>query len=277
MPSPAARHITITSSPDTRFLYDKIWMSNSPAPGQVLVAQLDPSTDSTKLFPLDVMSLRSIIRHGPPPDGKVDGERPLFGCRGKPRLGDELLGIPHGREEDVLQLLERDRGRVGVGSVLADHRDHDDEKVNPLLHRGFGRAQFRLAAPPIPGSVMNPEDVYFSADACLYTPDAHHPFRGVWMWELEMGKFELLLLHQETESRIELIKLTGAEPMRNGVTSIVAEDIRDVRRRSSDSDDEWKWDKVPIVGARLQGSESGAGESRRAIIYRVQLPDWSVS
>ncbi|KAK4166987.1 heterokaryon incompatibility protein-domain-containing protein [Cladorrhinum sp. PSN259] len=261
MPSDAARHITIASSLDTRFLYNKIWMSNSAAPGQVLIAQLNPSTDSTKLFPLEVMSLRSIISHGPPPDGKVDGERPLFGCRGQLRLDDELLDIPHGREGSVLERLDRDGRGLGVGSVLVDHQDADDEKANPLLHSYFGREQFRVtAASPSPNSVMKPEDVYFGVDARLYTPDGHHPFRGVWMWELAMGEFEFLLLHQESESRIELIKLTGAEPVPNGVTSIIAEDIRNVRRQSSDSDEEWKWNEVPIVRARLQGSESAAGE-----------------
>jgi hypothetical protein len=236
MPSPAARHVTIACSSDTRFLYNKIWMSNSAPPGQVLVAQLDPSTDSTNLFPLEVLSLRSIVRHGPPPDGKVDGERPLSGCRGRPRLGDELLSVPHGRAGDVLERLDRDSDGLAVGSVLIDHQDAGDDKAKSVLHSNFGREQFRVASAR-PGSVINTEDKYFNVDPRLYKPDAQHPFRGVWMWELEMGKFEFLLLHQESESRIELIKLTGAEPMRNGVTSITAEGIQNIKRRSSNSDE----------------------------------------
>jgi hypothetical protein len=160
---------------------------------------------------------------------------------------------------DGLERLDRDSGGLGVGSLLINHQDADDDKANPVLHSNLGREQFRVASPR-PGSALKPEDMYFSVDPRLYTPDTQHPFRGVWMWELEMGKFEFLLLHQESESRIELIKLTGREPVRNGVTSIIAEDIHNVKRQSSDSDEEWKWSKVPIVHAKVQGSQSAAGE-----------------
>jgi len=129
-------------------------MSSSAPPGQVLVAQLDPSTDSTKHFPLEVMSLRSIIRYGAPPDGKVDGQRLLHARRRMPRLGDEVLSVPHGsREGDVLERLDRESGGLGVGSVLIDHRDADDEKANPVLHGGFGRERFRVVSPR-PGSAL---------------------------------------------------------------------------------------------------------------------------
>jgi hypothetical protein len=148
---------------------------------------------------------------------------------------------------------------LGLGSVLTNHLGEKDPEENALLHANFGRSQFRIVSPEADSGATN-RDVYFSVDPELYTPDSRHPFRGVWMWELEPGKFEFLLLHQENEHRLELIKLIAADPVPNGVTSIVAVDIRTVKRQSSDSDEEWKWNDVPIVDAKIQAADSAAGK-----------------
>jgi len=82
-----------------------------------------------------------------------------------------------------------------------------------------------------------------------------------------MGEFEPLLLHQESKSRIEVIKLTGrGRAMRNGATSITAENIQKAKKRSSDSDGEWKWDKVPVVHAKVQGAQWADGESTVGVL-----------
>ncbi|KAK0609440.1 hypothetical protein B0T14DRAFT_343471 [Immersiella caudata] len=259
MPSVSNKQLFITSSPGASSLYNRLWMSNSAPPGQVLVAQLDPATDSTKLLSLEAKSLRSYLGFGPSPDGTVDGARPLLACRAEPQLGAEVLCIPRGREGGLLHHLGRDEGGLGLGSVLTNHREENDLEDSAVLHRNFGRSQFRIVSPgQESGSTSG--DVYFSVEPELYTPDNQHPFRGVWIWELEAGKFEFLLLHQESEHRLELIKLTGVTPVPNGSTSIVARDIRTVKRCSSESDDEWKWNDVRIVDAKIQGSDSVGGD-----------------
>ncbi|KAK4451239.1 heterokaryon incompatibility protein-domain-containing protein [Podospora aff. communis PSN243] len=258
MASTAKKQVSIIASPDASFLHNRLWLSNSAPPGQLLVARLDPATDSTKLVPLEAKSLRSYLGFGQPPDGTVDGGKPLLACRGEPKLGADALAIPRGQERVLLHRFGRHE-ELGLGSVLTNHVGEKDAEQNPLLHRNFGRSQFRIAsADPNPGAANG--DVYFSIDPELYTPDARHPFRGVWIWELEPSKFEFLLLHQESEHQLELFKLIADDPVPNGVTSIVAVNIRDVNRRSSDSDEEWKWNDVPIVAAKIQASDSTTGK-----------------
>ena len=67
---------------------------------------------------------------------------------------------------------------------------------------------------------------------------------------------ELFLFHQETESRLEIIKLTGDRHVPRGAHSIIAHDLSQVKRIYSDSE----WQNVSVVDARIKFASEGYTE-----------------
>ena len=60
--------------------------------------------------------------------------------------------------------------------------------------------------------------------------------------------YEFLLFHQENETRLEAIKLTGDRYVPRGAHSIIAENIKDVKRMCTEEEGQG----APVVAAKVQ-------------------------
>jgi hypothetical protein len=65
------------------------------------------------------------------------------------------------------------------------------------------------------------------------------------------AEYEFLLFHQENESRLEVIKLTGDRYVPRGAHSIIVENLNDIKRLCTDAE----WQDAPVVEANIQTAE----------------------
>ncbi|KAK7206098.1 hypothetical protein BZA70DRAFT_123788 [Myxozyma melibiosi] len=82
----------------------------------------------------------------------------------------------------------------------------------------------------------------------LYTPDAEHSLRGLWVGDYDSHGGEFILFHQDEsdKNRLEAIKLTGDANVPRGEVTFVVDDLSHVERVATEPE----WPGARIVAAR---------------------------
>jgi len=256
---------------DYHWLHGKLWIGDKPFSGQILVARFEPETGLTKGHYLEATANDSSAQK---PTSAMDGDPSIsvFLCNAKVGLSEKsVFRARNGRRSEDKVLTRIAAAELWPPSTIpAKDRTHHTWEPYDTDSGDYSKELFRLESP------RSGPHIFAAIDPMLHTPDARHPYKGVWIrTELPslsypsshgllttpistIGLFpghgyEFLLFHQPSDTRLEAIKLTGDRDIPRGAHSFIVEDLKDVKRTCMEE----KWLDSPVVAAKVQMAGDG--------------------
>ncbi|KAL6231298.1 hypothetical protein BDW75DRAFT_244026 [Aspergillus navahoensis] len=236
---------------DYQWLHHKLWISDTPFVGGLLVTRSKPKRGLTRGYFLGVEESNKLKATRERVLSDLYPDKHIFPC-----LAEVTL-----RENSVFRVWSGTQSQKTTLRRLTDAKLWPPETIPALERtaitgqdsrdylRGHSENLFYLRDLPS-GSAT-----FAALLPAVYTPDLNRPYRGVWMGFYPGHGYEFLLFHQPTDNLLEGIKLTGDRNVPRGAVSLIVGDIGQVK-----SDDKARREDgtpMPVVDAKVLVANDG--------------------
>jgi len=154
---------------DILWLFGKLWMGDQPFTGQLLVTRWQPQTDSARAYSLEATDDLSVQKS----TDKLDPSKLIFPCNAKVSLSEKSVFRvkPHGGRTNPVKRISP----VNLWPPTTIPAIGRTQQTGQAQNGDHSMDLFRL-------DDQHPAASTFAAiDPFLFTADAQHPYRGVWV------------------------------------------------------------------------------------------------
>jgi len=159
---------------DYHWLHGKLWMGDHPFTGQLLVTRFELETGLTKGYSLEATVNNSSASEQ---TNRMDPTKLVFLCNAQVSLSKKSVF----QVRDGLTSGNKVLNRIPAvelwppSTIPANDRTHYSKETNQTRNDDYSKELFRL------NGQRSGSNTFAAIDPILFTADAQHPYRGVWI------------------------------------------------------------------------------------------------